>query len=150
MSQPWSKRFRRWRSRRGAPPRVLWVDDKPSNNEIERQLLRPHGIVFDNVVSTREAIDQLINESYDLIITDLGRSASSDRSNEAGATFLDEPAVRTGGPPVIVYAGRWAVAQREELKRRGAVDVMANREQLIDTVLRSLGRSGEPTSELTR
>jgi len=130
--------------------RVLWVDDHPSNNEYERQLLRRHGIVFDNVVSTKEAIEQLVNESYDLVITDLGRSASSDRSNDAGANFLDEPAVRTGGPPVIVYAGRWAVAHREELKRRGAVDVMRDREQLIDTVLGSLGRSQEPTSGLTR
>jgi hypothetical protein len=45
-----------------------------------------------------------------------------------------------------VYAGRWAVAQREELKRRGATDVMADRAQLIDTVLRSLGRSEDPAS----
>jgi len=129
--------------------RVLWVDDQPSNNEYERQLLRPHGIVFDNVVSSREAIDQLANESYDLVITDLGRLASSDRSADAGATFLDDPAVRPSGPPVIVYAGLWAVRQREELKRRGAIDVMAGRAQLIETVLRLLGRSEEPPSQPT-
>jgi hypothetical protein len=51
---------------------------------------------------------------------------------------------------VIVYAGRWAVVLREELKRRGAVDVMADREHLIDTALRLLGRSAEPPSDLTR
>ena len=64
--------------------RVLWVDDKPANNEWERKLLRPHGIVFDNVVSTSEAVQQLANESYDLVITDLGRRGSSDRSQRAG------------------------------------------------------------------
>ena len=52
--------------------RVLWVDDRPANNEYERKLLREHGIVFDNVVSTTEAIEQLGNEAYDLVITDLG------------------------------------------------------------------------------
>jgi hypothetical protein len=49
--------------------RVLWVDDRPSNNEFERKNLRPHGIVFENVVSTAEAVEQLANEHYDLVIT---------------------------------------------------------------------------------
>ena len=85
--------------------RVLWVDDRPANNEAERKWLRPHGIVFDNVVSTGEALEQLVAESYDLVITDLGRRASSDRSATAGASFLEQAILR-GGPPVIVYAGR--------------------------------------------
>lgn len=130
--------------------RILWVDDRPANNEYERQLLRPEGIVFDNVVSTREAIEQLVNESYDLVITDLGREGSSDRSNEAGKAFLQHQAVRSGGPPVIVHAGRWAVKRRDELVRLGAADVMANREQLVATVLRTLGRGEEPASKLVR
>ena len=128
----------------------MWVDDRPANNEYERGLLRPAGIIFDNVVSTREAIEQLKNETYDVVITDLGREGSSDRSHDAGATFLDHPAVRSGRPPVIVYAGTWAVARRDELIQRGAVDVMSNREHLIETVLRSLGRGEGPTGELTR
>ena len=70
--------------------RVLWVDDKPANNERERKFLRPDGIVFDNVVSTAEAIEQLQSESYDLVITDLGRQGSSDGSSTAGATLLDQ------------------------------------------------------------
>ena len=130
--------------------RVLWVDDRPANNEYERKLLRPHGIVFDNVVSTDEAVEQLKNETYDLVITDLGRRDSSDRSATAGAAFLDQPVVRHGGPPVIVYAGRWAVAQRDDLVKRGALDVMANREHLLDTVLEVLGRKSEPTRDLER
>jgi CheY-like chemotaxis protein len=130
--------------------RVLWVDDRPANNEFERKWLRPHGIVFDSVVSTDEALEQLANESYDLVITDLGREHSSDRSATAGAAFLDQPIVRNGGPPVIVYAGSWAVAQRDELVGRGALDVMSNREHLFDTVLGVLGRSAQTGGELER
>ena len=122
---------------------VLWVDDNPANNELERKLLRPRGIVFDNVVSTEEALEQIVNENYDLVITDLGRRKSSDRSVDAGATFLEHPVIANGGPPVIVYAGTWAVARRDELKQRGALDVMANREHLITTVLATLGRATE-------
>jgi CheY-like chemotaxis protein len=133
--------------------RVLWVDDQPANNELERTRLRRFGIVFDNVVSTHEAVEQLAIEGYvyDLIITDLDREISSDRSSTAGSAFLAHPSVKNAGPPVIVYAGTWAVAQRDELIRIGASDVMANREQLINTVLRMLGRATEePARDLMR
>lgn len=130
--------------------RVLWVDDRPSNNEFERKTLRPHGIVFDNVVSTAEAVEQLANESYDLVITDLGRAHSSDRSQTAGASFLNYPAVTQGGPPVIVYASQWGVRQKDELLRLGASEVTASRQQLIDSVLGVLGRIPERSSDLSR
>ena len=77
--------------------RVPWVDDRPANNEFERKLLRVHGIVFDNVVSTGEALEQLANESYDLVITDLGRRHLSDRSATAGAVFIELPELRDVG-----------------------------------------------------
>src|SRR3954449_3042942 len=53
--------------------RVLWVDDHPSNNEYERQLLRRHGIVFDNVVSTEMALGRRVNEVFDVGFGDPGR-----------------------------------------------------------------------------
>jgi CheY-like chemotaxis protein len=130
--------------------RVLWVDDRPANNERERKLLRPHGIVFDNVVSTEEALAQLSNESYDLVITDLGRRGSSDLSSSAGAAFLEHPVVKQGGPPVIVYAGKSAVTRRPELVRRGAADATNDPLRLIDAVLRTLGRAPESPNGLTR
>jgi CheY-like chemotaxis protein len=130
--------------------RVLWVDDRPANNEVERTSLRPHGIVFDNVVSTAEAIEQLKNESYDLVITDLGRAYSSDRSQTAGADFLTHPAISRRGPPVIVYASTWAVRQRAKLLRLGAAEVTADRKQLIATVLGVLGQGPETVNDLSR
>jgi len=133
-----------------AAARVLWVDDHPANNEQERKRLRPHGIVFDNVVSTDEALEQLANERYDLVITDLGRRGSSDRSATAGVGFIEQPALRRGGPPVIVYGGAWAVAQRDELMRRGAAGVMDGQGELVDAVLRLLGRVPEPDGALSR
>ena len=133
--------------------RVLWADDNQANNEIERARLRPEGIAFDNVVSTEEAVAQLALESssYDLVITDLGRQHSSDRSVTAGSEFLKNPKVKDTGPPVIVYAGTWAVKQRDELVGLGASEVMANREQLITTVLQMLGRAPQqPAGDLNR
>jgi CheY-like chemotaxis protein len=121
--------------------RVLWVDDHPANNEHERKQLRPHGIVFDCVVSTDEARDQLVEESYDLVITDLGRVGSSDRSATAGEAFLELPVLRDGGPPIIVYADERAVAQRAQLLQRGALEVLNKRADLLAAVLQVLGRT---------
>ena len=105
--------------------------------------------MFDSVVSTVEALEQLTNETYDLVITDLGR--------EGHPTVQPLPApgslsIQSCAPaaPVIVYAGTWAVAQRDNLVRRGALDVMANREHLFATVLAVLGRSPQPADELQR
>jgi CheY-like chemotaxis protein len=120
--------------------RVLWVDDYPANNERERRQLRPEGILFDNVVSTSEAIEQLRFSRYDLVITDLGRLGSSDRSRSAGSDLLSHPVITDAGPPVIVYGGRGAVAQTEALKARGAFGVAADREDLYRLVRRALNR----------
>jgi CheY-like chemotaxis protein len=120
--------------------RVLWVDDHPANNEWERRHLRPEGILFDNVVSTIEAIEQLSFSRYDLVITDLGRLGSSDRSRAAGTDLLSHPVISDGGPPVIVYASWMAVAQADALKARGAFGVAASQGDLYRLVHEALSR----------
>jgi CheY-like chemotaxis protein len=120
--------------------RVLWVDDNPANNESERSVLRRDGIVFDNVVSTREAIEQIRSSTYDLVITDLGRRWSSDRSQRAGRELLDDPVIKNGGPPVIVYAGSKAVRTEAELLELGAYGATADFARLLDMVRAVLGR----------
>ena len=120
--------------------RVLWVDDRPANNEYERSFLRPRGFVFDNVVSSSEAIEQLLTSTYDLVITDLGRRWSSDRSADAGRTLLCHPVIRDGGPPVVVYAGSGAVAQERRLRELGAFGVSQSRAHLMRLVHQALGR----------
>jgi CheY-like chemotaxis protein len=135
---------------RGAA-RVLWVDDKPANNERERSMLRPDGIVFDNVVSTREAVEQLMTSTYDLVITDVGRSSSSDRSYSAGEDLLRAPVIRSGGPPVIIYAGWRALEREAELVALGARAVTADYAHLAYAVREVLGRRArEPVAEPVR
>lgn len=123
--------------------RVLWVDDKPANNEGERAVLRPHGLVFDNVVSTREALAQMAFATYDLVITDLGRSGSSDRSSQAGHHFLAEPALRHGGPPVVVYGNLAARIRARALRAQGAAAVCTTPDELVRAALALLGRDAE-------
>ena len=121
--------------------RVLWVDDNPANNEDERTLLREEGVVFDNVVSTAEAIEQLTFADYDLVITDLGRRGSSDRSEGAGRTLLRHPVITNAGPPVVVYAGLGALRQEAELEAAGAYGVAVDPVRLCELVRQALGRT---------
>jgi CheY-like chemotaxis protein len=120
---------------------VLWVDDQPANNERERALLRPDGVVFDNVVSTAEAIAQLQGTTYDLVITDLGREESSDQSRVAGAELLASPVIADGGPPVVVYGGRGVEQWRDLLTSAGAFGVTSSPAQLLHLVRQALGRA---------
>jgi CheY-like chemotaxis protein len=131
-------------------PRVLWVDDNPANNERERSLLRRDGVVFDNVVSTPEALEQLRMSSYDLVITDLGRRRSSDRSQSAGRDLLASPEISNGGPPVVIYGGPEAIRQAAELYALGAFGVSRNREHLLELVRDALGRSAPERAGPTR
>lgn len=138
----------------GAPrraARVLWVDDNPAGNEHERRMLRQHGVVFDNVVSSTEALEQIELERYELILTDLGRLGSSDVSESAGVDLLQELEARKDCPPVIVYTSvKAAAAFRDGLIRRGASDVLASPSQLAARVLELLGRDGARELDPTR
>jgi hypothetical protein len=51
---------------------------------------------------------------------------------------------------VIIYAGAWAVAQRDDLVARGALEVTADREHLFATVLGVLGRNPQAGGSLDR
>ncbi len=77
--------------------------------------------------------------TYDLVITDLGRAWSSDRSQVAGADLLTDPVIRQGGTPVLVYAGRRAAQRRAELMDLGAYGVANDREDLYDLVRQVIG-----------
>ena len=120
--------------------RVLWIDDNPKNNEVERRHLRAAGMSFDNVISTEEAIEQMRNSHYDLVITDLGRFTMSERSDVAGLNAL-RAVIGAGGPPVIVYAGKMAVQLRDEVIRLGGLGSTLSRTELYSLVDKALGRT---------
>ena len=130
--------------------RVLWVDDRPANNKPERRQLRPHGIVFDNVVSIDEAVEQLTNEHYDLMITDLWRQGSSDCSSTAGAAFLAHTRRAPGRPAGHRLRRDVGDAPARRPGRAGRLDVTSSRDDLLAMVLDVLGRGPESTGDLQR
>lgn len=65
------------RAARNAPAivgsRILWVDDHPSNNDLEREVLEALGIEVFPVKSNKEALTFLPVVRPDLVISDIGR-----------------------------------------------------------------------------
>lgn len=84
--------------------RVLWVDDQPDNNRNEAQALRANGLLVDQVKTNKEAVSQLRQTPYDLVVSDISRG---DREpDDAGLQLRDEVArLDIEQPPFIYYVG---------------------------------------------
>jgi len=125
--------------RRAARATVLWVDDRPSNNVHERQALEALGVTFVLAVSTDEALGQLKRQTFDAIISDMGRPPDS----QAGYTLLDKLRADGNQTPFIIYAGSRAPEHRAEARRRGAVGCTNRPDELFEMVLSALGQRRE-------
>ena len=120
---------------------VLWIDDNPKNNVDERRYLRSSGISFDNVVTTSEAVEQLRNSPYDLVITDLGRYTRYEKSAPLAGLEVIQSVVQSGGPPIIVYAGNNALKHRDEVIGLGGLGSTNEPQVLYSLIDRALGRT---------
>ena len=122
--------------RRAAKSTVLWVDDRPSNNAHERQALEAVGITFVLATSTEEALERVKRQSFDAIISDMGRPPDS----QAGYTLLDKLRGSGNRTPFIIYASSRAPEHRAEARRRGAIGCTNRPDELFEMVLSALGK----------
>jgi CheY-like chemotaxis protein len=115
--------------------RVLWVDDRPANNVLERRSLEAIGIEFDLSTSTEDALRRLGATSYDAVISDMGRPPDP----RAGYTLLDAMRQKGIKTPFVIYAGSNAKEHKEEAQRHGAMGSTNRADELFGLVLSSLG-----------
>lgn len=82
---------------------ILWVDDRPSGNRNEADMLSALGARFIFAASTAEANDLLASrpERFDLILSDWSRPEGKD----AGPDFLRDLRQRGVRTPMIFYVG---------------------------------------------
>ena len=122
--------------RRAERSTVLWVDDRPDNNLHERSALEAIGISFVLSTSTEDALDQIRRQSFDLIISDMGRPPDP----RAGYTLLDKLRATGNRTPFIIYAGSRSPEHQDEAKRHGALGCTNRPNELFEMVLSALGR----------
>jgi CheY-like chemotaxis protein len=80
--------------------RILWIDDNPNNNNLERLTLESLGIVIDTAESSDEAFRILEKSNYDLIISDIKRNNIPDE----GVRFLKRILEESFNYKVIFFA----------------------------------------------
>jgi CheY-like chemotaxis protein len=113
---------------------ILWVDDRPANNIYERQAMEALGIRFTISTSTEEALQMLERESFDAVISDMGRPPDS----FAGYTLLDALKRRGEYPPFVIYAGSNAPEHRRETVERGGWGTTDRPQELFGLILSAL------------
>ena len=110
---------------------VLWVDDRPGKNVMERQAMATYGIDFVLAESTDAALQELGRNNFDAIISEwAGR-----RIPRAGYTLLE--AVRRRGIqlPYFIYAGSRDPADVRETLSRGAQGTTNRGDELLKLLL---------------
>ncbi len=106
--------------------RVLWVDDHPENNQVERKFLENQGVAVYNTRSTQDALILLSMYQYDVVISDMGR-----QSDPLAGLKLVETMRRHGHEtPFLMYTILPSEAQQQLLKDYGAQGVAVDDEEL--------------------
>jgi CheY-like chemotaxis protein len=116
--------------------RVLWVDDRPDNNTFERKAIEVLGVEIDLSTSTDEALRKIRRQSYDLIISDMGRPPDS----RAGYTLLDRLRKEGDSTPFIIYAGSKRPEHVREARDHGAIGATNDPQELFSMVVSALGK----------
>ena len=120
----------------GSRKRVLWVDDRPSNNVREREGLAAQGIGVTTSTSTDDALTELAANAatYGLVISDMARGID----RRAGYTMLRQMRERGIQTPVVFYAGGGSSAHDVESRERGALGSTNSPVRLFELVQEAL------------
>jgi CheY-like chemotaxis protein len=119
-------------------PRLLWVDDEPSNNRYEKAALEALSISVDQSTTTDDALDRISRDGpYDAVVSDMGRPGDA----RAGYTLLDEMRASGDRTPFVVYSSSSDPKHYDEAVSRGAVGSTASPTALLDMVVQAIRAS---------
>lgn len=118
---------------RPKPAGVLWVDDDPRNNALQLDQLERKGVMVDTARSTREALQKLTGQRYQLIVSDMERTEDGRVVPDAGLELVRTIRAFDRETPVAIYsAGPAAKVYGEQARKAGASMVTSSWYQLSD------------------
>lgn len=125
--------------------RVLWVDDRPSNNLREAAALAKLQIEVVQVTDTEAALDRIAKdpETFDLVLSDWGRPERLEGAPSAGIRLLRALREYHFAMPIVFYHGTFDARQRRALHvlalAEGALGEAVMPDELLVLVARALG-----------
>jgi CheY-like chemotaxis protein len=109
------------------PSAVLWVAEKPEAHAILAEQLRDNGVRVTMVSTTDEALAELSQRPYRLIVEDMGRKENGRWRPDAGLALLRELRDLGVDTPVIVFSSQRAQQQYgEQARQSGAVSTTSS------------------------
>ncbi len=113
---------------------VLWVDDDPSNNAKQVEILAQRGVRVTTALSTADALERYDPALQQVVVSDMGRPEGPNREYvpRAGLELLVRLRAREPTVPVILYTtARSASLYGEEARAAGAHAVITETEELL-------------------
>lgn len=89
---------------RPKPAGVLWVDDTPANYALQLDQLERRGVVVDIVRSTKEAVQKLTGQRYQIIVSDMERVENGQPVPNAGLELLRTVRTFDRDTPVVIFS----------------------------------------------
>ncbi len=124
--------------------RVLWVDDRPSNNRMETAALSKLQIEVVPVIGTKEALGRLESdpEPFDLVLSDWVRPELHLDTLSAGIHLLRQLRKRQIPVPVVFYHSTSSEQERDQRReqalREGAFGEAVMPDELLELVTKTL------------
>ena len=117
---------------------LLWVDDRPDNNVNERQAFEALGLRFTLALSTKEALENIAQQQYAAIISDMGRKEGP----REGYVLLDAIRKQGNQTPLFFYAASNAPEHKQETLDHGGQGCTNRAQELFQMVTRALINGG--------
>lgn len=113
---------------------ILWVDDIPDNNIRERQAFEKLGFNITLALTTDQAMNQLSENKYAVIISDMGRAEGP----REGYVLLEKVRALGLDTPFFIYAGSNAPHHVKEAISRGAQGSTNDMKELLEMINQSI------------
>lgn len=110
--------------------KILWVDDNPEYNQYEREALIALGFEFDLARSTQQALDLLKNNTYCVIVSDMGRNEGT----QEGYVLLKKLKQQANPTPFLIYASSNSLDHKIMAQEKGAQGSTNRADELIDLI----------------
>jgi CheY-like chemotaxis protein len=115
---------------------VLWVDDRPYNNELVVRALKKLQLDVEQVESTEIGMARLADRSFDLVISDMERHGN----RRAGYELLAQIRALDQGLPFFIFASEDKPEFRKEAAERGAQLSTNDVVELMSEIVDRLGK----------
>ena len=109
---------------------ILWVDDKPANNQFERSTLQSLGFEIELALTTNEALEKIRTKTYAVVLSDRGRK----EGKEAGFDLLKKIRENDKVTPYFIYTITSAPEVQEMAIRMGAQGLTNKPAELVEMV----------------